>query len=114
MSIILQGKRPFEPGFLRRLPQLERAMVARGFDPAECVIAKDFTAPATLPMTGPLFYDYSVIVGDDHFTVTESNDMRFLGCFYARVLAPEPPEQAPVRKAKTLLARFTRWMAQPI
>jgi len=36
--------------------------------------------PATVPVIGP-FYDHTVFFGDEHFTVTEPNDMRFPGLF---------------------------------
>jgi hypothetical protein len=114
MPIILQGTLPFEPGFVKKLPQLEMAMAAHGLEGSSFVISKDFATPATMPIVGPFFYDYTVFIGDDHFTVTEPNDMRFLGYLIDRVLAPDAPEPEPVRMAKTLLARFTRFMAQPI
>jgi hypothetical protein len=111
MPIRLQGTLAFEPGFVKKLPKLEQAMVAQGLEPSSFVISKDFATPATMPIVGPFFYDYTVFVGDDYFTVTEPNDLRFLGYLIDRVLAPEPE---PLRKAKTLLARFTRFMALPI
>lgn len=63
---------------MRELPSLEQRMIARGLDPSQFVISKDRATPATVPVIGPFFYDYTVFFGDEHFTVTEPNDMLFL------------------------------------
>jgi hypothetical protein len=103
----------FSAEFMRRLPQLEQAMVACGLEPSQFVISKDRAAPAAVPFIGPFFYDYTVFVGDENFTVTEPNDIRFLDYFYARCIADDEPAPAPTRGAG-LISRIFRWMAQPI
>ena len=80
----------FSAEFMRRLPALEQAMVAHGLEPSEFVISKDRATPAaTVPFIGPFFYDYSVFVGEESFTVTEPNDMVFLEYFYERCIAED-------------------------
>ncbi len=113
MPITLQGTAgDFSAEFKRRLPGLERAMIARGLDPAEFIISRDSAASANTRPIGPFFYDYTVFVGDENFTVTEPNDMRFLEYFYDRILAPE--EEPAQEKTPGLFGRLAKWMAQPI
>ena len=113
MPITLQGTAgDFSAEFKRRLPGLEKAMIARGLEPNEFIISKDNAASANARPIGPFFYDYTVFVGGDNFTVTEPNDMRFLEYFYGRILAPD--EEPVPRKQAGLFGRLARWMAQPI
>jgi hypothetical protein len=105
----------FSAEFMRRLPKLEQAMAANGLDPSEFVISKDRATPATVPLIGPFFYEYTVFFGDEKFTVTEPNDIRFLEYFYDRCVAPDeagPDTQA--ARPPGLISRIFRWMAQPI
>ncbi len=104
----------FDAAFRRRLPLLERAIVDHGLDPAEFVFSKDFATPATLPFVGPCFYDYTVFVGDEHFTVTEPNDSRFLDYFHKRVIAAEADAPEEPRRSDGWMSRLSRWMSQPI
>jgi hypothetical protein len=79
MAITLQSTvGGFSDEFMRKLPRLEQVMVANGLDPAGFVISKDRATPATMPFIGPFFYDYTVFIGDENFTITEPNDIRFL------------------------------------
>jgi hypothetical protein len=88
-------------------------MIAHGLEPARFVISKDRATPATAPFIGPFFYDYTVFVGEESFTVTEPNDTIFLDYFYQRCIAED--EAAPeLRKRPGLINRIFRWMAQPI
>jgi hypothetical protein len=108
----------FSAEFMRRLPALERAMIAQGLEPASFVISKDPATPATMLWIGPFYYDYTVFIGDEHFTVTEPNDIKFLDYFYERCIAddvvtPEQEQQLHRRRAG-LISRLFRWMAQPI
>lgn len=117
MSIILQSTiRGFSAEFMRKLPQLERAMIAQGLEPADFVISKDRATPATVPFLGPFFYAYTVFVGDESFTVTLPNDMLFLDYFYKRCVAAEDPPALPAEAAARpgLITRLLSWMAQPI
>ena len=114
MTITLQSTiGGFSDEFMRRLPKLEQAMLANGLDPAEFVISKDRATPATVPLLGPFFYEYTVSFGDDEFTVTEPNDMKFLEYFYARCVAPDDPEPQTSRPPG-LISRIFRWMRQPV
>jgi hypothetical protein len=92
MAITLQSTiGGFSDEFMRRLPKLEQAIIDNGLDPAEFVISKDRATPATVPLLGPFFYEYTVFFGDEKFTVTEPNDMKFLEYFYQRCIAPDDP-----------------------
>jgi hypothetical protein len=110
----------FSGEFIRRLPELEQAMIAHGLEPAEFVISKDRATPPSVPFIGPFFYDYTVFIGGENFTVTEPNDIRFLDYFYQRVIAEDAaaPEQQqeldPRARRPGLIRRVVQWMAQPI
>jgi hypothetical protein len=105
----------FEPGFLRRLPALERAMIAQGLEPSSFVISKDRATPPTMPLIGPFFYEYTVFVDDDHFTVTEPNDMRFLNYLVGRIAAADDDDAAALAaKQPNIMTRLMRWMTQPV
>lgn len=117
MAITLQSTvGGFSAEFMRKLPLLEQAMIAHGLEPSEFVISKDRATPPTVPFVGPFFYDYTVFVGDESFTVTEPNDMKFLDYFYQRCIAEDEPEPepAPQQRRDGLIGRVFRWMAQPI
>jgi hypothetical protein len=87
----------FQRAFMRKLPLIEQAMVARDLDPADVVICKDRATPSsTIPLIDRFFYDYTVFVGAERFTVTKLNDMRFLEYFYKRFVAPEPEARRPL------------------
>jgi hypothetical protein len=61
VAIILQSTvGGFSAEFLRRLPELEQAMVAHGLEPSQFVISKDRATPATVPVIGSFFHDYGV------------------------------------------------------
>ena len=63
MAITLQSTvGGFSPEFMRKLPDLEQAMVAHGLEPSQFVISKDWATPATAPFIGPFFYDYTVFL----------------------------------------------------
>jgi hypothetical protein len=108
----------FSSEFMRELPKLERAMVAHGLEPSQFVISKDWATPATAPFIGPFFYDYTVFVGGESFTVTEPNDLKFLDYFYDRCVAQDQvtgePALAPDERRPGLIDRIFRWMTQPI
>ena len=115
MAITLQSTvGGFSPEFMRRLPDVEAAMIAHGLEPAQFVISKDRATPPTVPFVGPFFYDYTVFFGDENFTVTEPNDIIFLDYFHERCVAQDEP--APQRRVRRpgLINRIFRWMAQPI
>src|SRR4051812_40519819 len=113
MPITLQGTAGgFSAEFMRQLPELERAMAARGLDANDFIVSKDNAASANARPLGPFFYDYTVFVGEEHFTVTEPNDARFLAYFMDRILASD--EAAAPRGHDTAFSRFARWMARPI
>ena len=115
MAITLQSTvGGFSSEFLRRLPQLEQAMVAHGLEPQQFVISKDSATPATVPLIGPFFYAYTVFVGDEHFSVTEPNDLRFLEYFHQLCMAADQPAQPPERRRNGLISRIFRWMERPI
>jgi hypothetical protein len=113
MPITLQGTAGgFSAEFMRKLPDVEQAMIAHGLNLDDFIISKDNAASSNARPLGPFFYDYTVFVGDENFTVTEPNDAGFLEYFMDRILAPDE-EPAP-RKRAGLFGRFFRWMAQPI
>jgi hypothetical protein len=117
MAIKLQSTvGAFSPEFMRKLPELEKAMLAHGLEPEEFVISKD-RASLEAPWIQSFFFQYTVFIGEESFTVTEPNDKRFYEYLYARCIAePEeddvPSQQRPQRPG--LISRFFRWMDQPI
>jgi hypothetical protein len=110
----------FSSEFLQKLPALEKAMIAHGLEPSQFVISKDWATPVTAPFIGPFFYDYTVFVGEESFTVTEPNDIQFLDYFYNRCIAEDDPEddaapeQAPRTRRPGLINRVFLWMTQPV
>jgi len=104
----------FSPEFMRKLTDLEQAMVAHGLEPSQFVISKDWATPATAPFIGPFFYDYTVFVGEENFTVTEPNDIRFLDYFYQRCIAQDEAAPEQQRRRPGLISRIFRWMERPI
>jgi hypothetical protein len=99
---------------MRKLTDLEQAMVAHGLEPSQFVISKDWATPATAPFIGPFFYDYTVFVGEENFTVTEPNDIRFLDYFYQRCIAQDEAAPEQQRRRPGLISRIFRWMERPI
>ena len=118
MAITLQSTIDggFTEGFRRKLPLLEKAMVAHGLDPSEFIISKDHASPS-LPMITAFFYKYTVFVGEESFTVTEPNDEVFFDYLFKRCIAEDDDQvllPAFLRAPASLIRRFFRWMAQPI
>jgi hypothetical protein len=115
VSITLQSTvGGFSAEFMRKLPDVEQAMIAHGLEPSQFVISKDPATPPTVPFIGPFFYAYTVFVGEESFTVTEPNDIKFLDYFYRRCIAEDEAAQAPRKRRPGLISRIFRWMAQPI
>jgi hypothetical protein len=104
---------PFDESFLQKLPQVEEAMIAHGLDPASFIIAKNASV-LTMRAFGGTFRDYTVFVGDQHFTVTQPSDLAFLEYFYQRCIAPDEQAPTPERKLESVLGRLVHWMEQPI
>jgi|ERR1700728_218952 hypothetical protein len=81
MSIILQSSVGFSGEFMREVPTLEKAMIAHGLEPSKFVISKDSASPSTRHVVGTFFYDYTVFVDGEHFTLTEPNEHGVPGLF---------------------------------
>ena len=114
MAITLQSTvGGFSAEFMRKLPAVEQAMIAHGLEPSQFVISKDRATPPSVPFIGPFFYAYTVFFGDENFTVTEPNDIKFLDYFHQRCIAEDEPEPEPPRRPD-LIRRIFGWMAQPI
>jgi hypothetical protein len=115
VSITLQSTvGGFSAEFMRKLPLVEQAMIEHGLEPSQFVISKDRATPPTVPFIGPFFYDYTVFVGQENFTVTEPNDIKFLDYFYQRCIVEDEPAQELRKRRPGLINRIFRWMAQPI
>ena len=115
MAITLQSTvGGFSADFMRKLPVVEQAMIAHGLEPSQFVISKDRATPPTVPFIGPFFYDYTVFIGEESFTVTEPNDIKFLDYFYQRCIAEDDTAPARRKRRPGLINRLFRWMAQPI
>lgn len=115
MPITLQSSvGHFDRSFLQQLPLVEQAMVAQGLDPDAVIIAKDRSLSTNAPPFGSRLWDYTVFVGDDHFTETKPNDLAFLDSFYRHCLAAGADEAPEPAAPDTLWSRLMRWMAQPI
>ncbi|MDE2469370.1 MAG: hypothetical protein KGL35_11650, partial [Bradyrhizobium sp.] len=85
-------------------------------EPSNFVISKDRASPEG-PWIGPFFYQYTVFIGKENFTVTEPSDLRFYDYLYDRCIAePEDDDfrlqQHPPRPG--LIRWIFRWMEQPI
>ena len=103
----------FSAEFMRKLPAVEQAMIAHGLEPSQFVISKDRATPPSVPFIGPFFYAYTVFFGDESFTVTEPNDIRFLDYFYQRCIAEDEPEPE-IPRRPGLIRQIFRGMKQPI
>ena len=117
MSIVLQNTVDFYAEFMRKLPALEKTMIAHGLDPSGFVISKDRATPPSAPFIGPFFYDYTVFVGTESFTLTEPNDMVFLDYFAKLCTADDENRRLPkLRRERRpgLVRRFLSWMTQPV
>lgn len=116
VSITLQSTVSFSPEFMRELPTLEKAMIEHGLEPSKFVISKDSATPSTRFVGGTFFFDYTVFVGGQHFTLTEPNDMVFLEYFLKLCIAEDGVR--PLLKLRRgrpgLFRRFLRWMAKPV
>jgi len=116
----------FSRAFMKRLPAVEKAMVAHGLDPACFVIAKDWARAPLLPIAlrpDGTPKEYTVFVKGKSFTVQQPDDLSFLGYFYALCVANEEkddahsPAQAPhteERKLEAVIARLEKWLNKPI
>ena len=118
MPIVLQSTIPFSAEFMRKLPALEKTMIAHGLDPSGFVISKDRATPSSVvPFVGPFFYDYTVFVGAESFTLTEPNDMVFLDYFAKLCTAEEEDHPLPrLRRERRSgpIRRFLNWMTQQV
>lgn len=115
MSITLQSTvGGFSAEFLRRLPQLEAVMRDNGLDPDAFILSKSDAASSNARPLGPFFFDYTVFVDGEHFTVTEPNDIRFLAYLTGRCIAAGDDPLTPRHKAFGLLHRLLHWMEQPV
>jgi hypothetical protein len=115
MQIKLQSSvGPFDESFLQKLPAVEQGMLNHELDPALFVIAKDASVFTNARAFGATFRDYTVFVGDQHFTVTEPSDMRFLEYFYDRCIAPDEAAPSPQHKLAKVLGKLLHWIEQPI
>jgi hypothetical protein len=105
----------FSSEFMQRLPDLEKAMVAQGLEPSEFVISKDIASTA-LPLGARSFFEYTVFIGHEHFTVAEPDDITFLDYLYQRCVAPDDEDEATPQRARRpgLIRRLFRWMERPI
>ena len=117
MSIVLQSTIDFSAEFMRKLPALEQTMIAQGLDPSRFVISKDrATPPSMVPFVGPFFYDYTVFVDGESFTLTEPNDMVFLEYFEKLCTAEEDDRPLPKLRRERVgpFRRFLNWMTQSV
>jgi hypothetical protein len=108
----------FSPEFMRKLLDLEKAMLVQGLEPSEFVISKDLASTA-LPLGARSFFEYTVFIDHEHFTVTEPDDITFLDYFYQRCVAPDDENEAdkaePQRARRHgLIRRIFRWIERPI
>jgi hypothetical protein len=111
---------------LRRIHARASDAIAHGLEPSKFVISKDSASPSTRHVVGTFFYDYTVFIDGEHFTLTEPNDMVFLDYFLKLCTAEE--DIRPLLKLRRgrlgrgglsqgslgLVRRFLRWMAQPV
>jgi hypothetical protein len=104
----------FDDSFLQKLPEIEKAMLDHGLDPSQFVISKDLSLFTNARPFGNRFWDYTVFIYGQHFTVTQPSDLRFLEYFYDRCIAPDQPAPTPQHKLEHVLGRLMHWMEQPV
>ena len=82
------------------------------------VISKDPASPSTRHVVGTFFYDYTVFIDGEHFTLTEPNDMVFLDYFLKLCTAEEDVRPLLKLRRGRLLNRtrfgLVRRLAQPV
>ena len=89
MAITLQSTvGGFSPEFMRKLPSSRTRCSRMGWSHREFVISKDRASP-DVPWIGPFFYQYTVFIGEENFTVTEPNDISSTNIFTSAA-SPRP------------------------
>jgi hypothetical protein len=114
----------FSPEFLKKLPEVEAAMIAKGLDPAQFVIAKNRSQVPILPIGwrpdgNPI--EYTVFVKGKSFTVTQTSDTGFLAYFYGLCMTPDGKDaahagvlQGAAKRSESMLARLGKWLNKPV
>jgi hypothetical protein len=98
IELIASDDNKFDDGFLKQLPGVERAMIARDVDPSTFVFAKMLRLTHS---DGTRENDYTVAMGDDSFSVSYPSDIGFLEYFLARcVTANDAIDGATARPRK--------------
>jgi hypothetical protein len=112
----------FSKEFLEKLPAVEKAMRAKGLDPAGFVIAKDRSQVPRLtiawrPTGTPV--DYTIFVKGKSFTVTQPSDTAFLAYFYELCMAADDTGVRPsgarhaTAKSPSIFSRIVNWLNKP-
>jgi hypothetical protein len=104
----------FDETFMKELPLVEQAMVAHGLDPSEFMISKDASLFTNARPFGATFRGYTVLVDDKSFTITQPSDIRFLGYFHQRCIAPDRAAATPHHKLADMLDKLVHWIGQPV
>lgn len=106
MSITLRSSvGPFDEAFLRRLPAVENALIARGLTPSRFLISKDRS------LADPPNWDYTIFLDDEFCRVTQPDDTTLLDYFDAcgRVLDNEAASQH-TTDSEYMAANLLRWI----
>jgi hypothetical protein len=108
----------FDAGFLKQLPDVEKAMIAHNLDPSAFTITKGPNSSYRAYNGTGRYSDYAVDTGDDSFTVTYASDAGFLEFFLGACVAPDDSDSAPGHPIKprsrehhqsSLIDRLARW-----
>lgn len=109
MQIRLQScAGPFDSDFIDALGDLESAMIRIGLDPNAFIVSKTFALFSERgPLDAePLACEYTVFVGTEHFTVTQTDDLSFLAFFWQLCLSATPHETASAVTPADLVTKF--------
>ncbi len=113
MPIELSGSE-FEADFLEQMPAVEKALIAHGFDPSAFFVTKSPNGTYRPYSLGVRYYDYTVAVGDESFTVTYPGDLSFLEFFLARCVAVDDADKPlpPDHKPSAAIGGLARWLIE--
>ena len=109
----------FDNEFVEQLPIAEKALMAHELDPSAITIAKGSAQTHMQSLLGPGYYDYTVAIGDESFTVTYPGDQAFLEVFRARCVAATDPDfdsaglakaASPENRRLSLVQRISQWL----
>jgi hypothetical protein len=115
VSIILQSTvGGFSAEFMRKLPQLEQAMIAHGLEPSQFVISKDRATPGDGAVDRAVLLRLHGVRRRREFHRHRAGRNQVPGFFLPRCIAQDDAASVPQRGRSGLISRIFRWMTRPI